>query len=248
MSIKGYSDDNKKSDGVFKHATVGRIGPSQVGLDVRSYGHTNEGSDAVEVGSTARVINATGHAARAGDIISITSGTYEGYEIAVESVAANAITLENELPDAPAAAVSFDILRRKVAILSPDGTIAVSFAAEKGAGAVTADTLRSTEGGRAYADSEYFDYATLGPVDITAWEEVIDSTAAAINALQVFDSSGQVMELGIGAAAAETRFLLVPRGGIDGTIPVHIPAGSRISVRAVSDDAEGGELVLQGFT
>jgi hypothetical protein len=246
MSIKGYSDDNKKSDGVFKHATVGRIGPSQVGLDTRSYGHTNEGSDAVEAGSTARVIVATAHAARVGDIISITSGTYDGYEIAVESVAANAITLESELPAAPAAAVTFDILRRKAAVLSPDGTIAVSFAAEKGAGAVTADTLRSTEAGRAYADSVRYDHTV--PVTTGAWTELIASTAAAINALMIFDSSGQILELGTGAAASEARVLLIPPGGIDGVIPFRIAAGTRLSVRAVSANTAGGDLVLQGLT
>lgn len=227
MSLKGYSDEKKSADGAMKHVTMGRIGADQIGLDVRKWAYVLAASDAVEAGSTERVINATGHSARVGDLISITSGIYSGYEVHVESVATNAITLEHALPAAPAAAVTFDILRRKAEIVSSSGGSAVS------------------EAGRSYADGVRHDYA----VNVTtgAWVEIIAVTAAIINAVMIFDSSGQTLELGVGGAGSEVRTLLIPPGGLDGVVPLRIAAGSRLALKAISANATAGEHVFQGL-
>ena len=108
-----------------------------------------------------------------------------------------------------------------------------------------ADTQRVTEGGRSYADSVRNDYSVT-PVTTAAWVQLTAATAAEINWLMVFDSCGETMELGVGAAAAETRFLLYGPGGIYG-IPVNIPTGSRLSVRAVSGNCTLGEISLTGL-
>lgn len=74
-----------------------------------------------------------------------------------------------------------------------------------------------------------------------AWVQLIASTASITNAIDVFDSSGQTLELGTGAAASETRLILIYPGG-NGPQPVKIPASTRISIRAVSGTANTGEL------
>lgn len=99
--------------------------------------------------------------------------------------------------------------------------------------------------GRAYGDS-----ARLAHTSTTtaAWVELIAATAADINALLLFDSSGQTLELGTGAAAAEARKLIIPPGGFAGPVPLRIASGTRVSVRAISATADSGELCLTGLT
>jgi hypothetical protein len=110
---------------------------------------------------------------------------------------------------------------------------------------VTASDSPSPKG-RAFADSKRNAYATTS-VTTGAWVELIAATAAVINALQIFDSCGEVLELGVGAAASESRVLLIPPGGFDAAVPLHIPAGSRVAIKAVSANCTAGQLVLTGL-
>jgi hypothetical protein len=112
-------------------------------------------------------------------------------------------------------------------------------------GAADASTLRVTEGSRVYADSDVQDYSS-GNVTTGAWVELIATTAAAINLLCLTDTSGQVMEIGTGAAASETRVFLIAQGW-SGCIPLRIAAGTRLSVRAVTATANSGYLVISGM-
>lgn len=100
--------------------------------------------------------------------------------------------------------------------------------------------------GRTYADSARNAYASTS-VTTGAWVQLIASTAATINCLTLFDSSGQTLELGTGAAASETRQLIIPPGGLDGCTPLLIASGTRVSVRAVSATASSGEIDLTGM-
>jgi hypothetical protein len=100
--------------------------------------------------------------------------------------------------------------------------------------------------GRTYADSARNAYASTS-VTTGAWVQLIASTAANINALQIFDSCGQTLELGTGAAAAETRVMIIPPGGLDGQVSLYIPASTRVSVRAISGTCSTGELDITGL-
>lgn len=80
------------------------------------------------------------------------------------------------------------------------------------------------------------------PVDTVNWTELIASTPADITAVEIFDSSGQTLELGVGPAAGEVRKFLVFPGGNGKVRPVEIPSGSRIAIRAISADADAGEF------
>lgn len=106
-------------------------------------------------------------------------------------------------------------------------------------------TLRVTEGSRFYSDSALQNY-TSGNVTTGAWTQVIASLAAATNVLCVTDTSGQIMELGTGSAASETRVFLIAQG-FSGCIPLSLGGGTRISVRAVTATANTGYLVLSGL-
>lgn len=82
------------------------------------------------------------------------------------------------------------------------------------------------------------------PVTTGAWVELVAATTTDITQLFIFDSSGQTLELGVGAAASEVRQCLIPPGGFDGPLPIAIPSGSRIAIKAISANASTGELVV----
>lgn len=79
------------------------------------------------------------------------------------------------------------------------------------------------------------------PVTTGAWVQLVASTSIAVKEIEIFDSSGQTMELGLGGAGSEVRKLLVIPGG-NGKVFCVIPAGSRVSIRAVSGSASVGEI------
>lgn len=85
-------------------------------------------SDAVEAGSTTRIINATAHQAKRGDLIRFTSGALDTVEVRVTRKY-DANTFYVELLDAaPSAADTFDILRSRTPLVDPltGGTITSS--------------------------------------------------------------------------------------------------------------------------
>jgi len=85
------------------------------------------------------------------------------------------------------------------------------------------------------------DYGTT-PVTTAAYVQLVASTSNTINKIHVFDSSGQAMIFAIGAAASEVDSLYVPPGG--DTYSLRIPAGSRISYKALTANATSGYVVM----
>lgn len=77
-----------------------------------------------------------------------------------------------------------------------------------------------------------------------AWVELLSSVGAAdIKEIEIFDSSGETLELGVGAAASEVSKAYVVPGG-NGRIPLQITAGTRLAIQAVSATANSGEIVI----
>lgn len=112
---------------------------------------------------------------------------------------------------------------------------------------VVASTDSAPGAGRAYADSIRYAYSS-GAVGLSTWVQVISSTFNLMNCIQIFDSSGQTLEMGIGAAASETRVLIIPPGGLDGCVPLKIPQATRVSLRALSaSTGTVGEFDLTGL-
>lgn len=124
---RGYSSQEKEDRLSAQFQTVEPVRELQFGSSVVSHQYVYEvATDAVEAGTTDAVLVATGHAARKGDVIRLTSGALAGYEAKVWSVAANSISLAETLPSAPVAAVTFQILRHKYPTVEATGEVKVS--------------------------------------------------------------------------------------------------------------------------
>lgn len=90
------------------------------------------------------------------------------------------------------------------------------------------------------------DYSSVN-VTTSAYTQLIASTSGITNVLEIFDSSGQTLKIAFGAAASEVdKFIVVPGG--NGRMTVNIPAGTRISIKALSGNATSGEIDLNLYT
>lgn len=102
------------------------------------------------------------------------------------------------------------------------------------------------ESGRTVVTTTRNDYSSVN-VTSGAWVQLIASTSAEINSFEIFDSSGQTLELGTGGSGSETRLILVFPGG-NGLVRAQIASGTRISIRAVSATANSGEIDINWFS
>lgn len=84
-------------------------------------------------------------------------------------------------------------------------------------------------------------------VTTAAYVQVLSTvgTTTSPSAVEIFDSSGQTMQLAwtLDGGSTHTVFALVYPGG-NGLLPISIPTGSRVDVKAVSGTASSGELDL----
>ena len=86
------------------------------------------------------------------------------------------------------------------------------------------------------------DYASTS-VSTAAYTQVIASTAAEADVVEIFDSSGQVLVLATGAAGSEAdKFYIFPGG--NGRVPLLIPAGTRIAIKAIDGNATAGQFLI----
>lgn len=144
MIIKGYPSQEKRDDSKQSVVTVQPVNNGGYGVETK--GNVTAAivaSDAVEAGSTERIINATAHSAEAGDIIRFTTGgTLFPREIPVESVTTNTITLAKPAPSVPTTADPFDIMRYFNETVSLTGTsfTQVAFIRDAANQIVTEDT------------------------------------------------------------------------------------------------------------
>jgi len=229
MTVKGYPDQTKLDEGNPQFATVNPVRLQQNGLDVVAHAYVFAvGTDAAEAGSTNHVIVATAHAAYRGDVIRWTSGDLDGFEFKVASTTADTITLVEEMPESPDAADTFAIMRHRFAAVSSDGSIplAIEFASTL----YPVTSIRIEHSGT--------------PITTGAWVELVASLSENVNSITVFSSSGQTLELGVGAAASEARVAYLPPGGFDAPVIIRLAAGARVSARAVSANATTGELQI----
>ena len=84
-------------------------------------------------------------------------------------------------------------------------------------------------------------------VTSSAYVELISSTSGDVNLLEIFDSSGVALYLATGAAASEVDQLIIYPGG-NGAVSLHIPSGTRISLKAVSTSATAGTLYVNLYS
>lgn len=100
--------------------------------------------------------------------------------------------------------------------------------------------------GRSVVTTVRNDYSSVN-VTAAAWVQLVAALGSEVNEFEIFDSSGETLELGIGAAAAETRLIIITPGG-NGRVPVQIAAGTRVSIRAISATASVGEVDINFYS
>lgn len=77
-----------------------------------------------------------------------------------------------------------------------------------------------------------------------AWVQLLASVGTvSVKEIEIFDSSGETLELGVGDAASEVSKSYVFPGG-NGRIPMQISANARLAIRAVSATANSGEIAI----
>ena len=87
------------------------------------------------------------------------------------------------------------------------------------------------------------DYTTTD-VDVLTWVELLPTVGTSnITKIEIFDSSGEILELGTGVSGSEISNIYVRPGG-NGLLPITILAGTRLSVKSVSGTANSGSLVI----
>lgn len=90
------------------------------------------------------------------------------------------------------------------------------------------------------------DYAGTN-VTTSAYVTLIASTSDTINELFIFNGNAATLFLAFGAAASEVNKMYIPPGGFGFAADLLVPAGTRLSVKAVDADATTGSLVVTGF-
>lgn len=99
-----------------------------------------------------------------------------------------------------------------------------------------------------YAKSFLFrrDYGSSPLNTAAGYEEINAAIPDDIDLLEIFDSSGETLLIGLGAAASEVdEFYIMPGG--NGKVYLRIASGTRVAVKAVSNDATSGELTINAF-
>jgi hypothetical protein len=91
-----------------------------------------------------------------------------------------------------------------------------------------------------------FDFA--GTTVSTAYQQLVAALSAEVKAIQIFTSTGTVIELATGAAAAEVVQLLVSPGGFPGHImPVSLANGARVAIRKFTFGTSSNADATAGF-
>lgn len=91
-------------------------------------------------------------------------------------------------------------------------------------------------------DKVNLNYASTN-VTTSAYVEIVSSTSDDIYKFTSFEGSGQGMILATGAPSSEVDLLYIPPGGIDGEVTVNIPAGTRLSIKAINATASSGRFI-----
>jgi hypothetical protein len=80
-----------------------------------------------------------------------------------------------------------------------------------------------------------------------AYVQLVASLAAAVNEVEIFDSSGETLVIATGGAGSEVDQVYVFPGG-NGRIPLAIASGARVSIKAVSANATAGEIAINFYS
>ena len=83
-----------------------------------------------------------------------------------------------------------------------------------------------------------------------AWVELVAATSKAFSFLEVYNNTGRILRLAVGAAASESELLIYIYPGISSQIiPLDelVKNGDRLSVRALDGTANTGYLIMNMY-
>lgn len=89
------------------------------------------------------------------------------------------------------------------------------------------------------------DYSMV-PVNTSSWTQLVASLPKTAQFVEIFDSSGEAISLGLGGAGDEAQYLIIPPGGND-KIELFLPTLSRISLKALESTANTGEIIINFY-
>ena len=112
--------------------------------------------------------------------------------------------------------------------------------------ALASDTTIPAALGRVKVAQLFNDYSVTS-VTTGAYVQLTASTAATVNKIEIFDSSGEALILAVGGAGSEVDQLYIFPGG-NGPVDLAIPASSRISVKAKTNTASSGFLAVNLYS
>ena len=104
-----------------------------------------------------------------------------------------------------------------------------------------------TQNGRGSATVPVQNIYSSTNITTSAYVQLVASTLAAVNVVDIFDSSGQAMILAVGPSGQEVIQAYIPPGG-ETQMPISIPAGSRVAYKALSANATSGYLLMNFLT
>lgn len=107
----------------------------------------------------------------------------------------------------------------------------------------SSNPVPTTQAGLARANAPVRNDHSSTNITTGAYVTLVASLASDVSALHIFDSSGKAMYLAVGPAASEVDQIYIVPGGTD-LVPLAIPAGSRVSIKAVSSTINKGELLI----
>ena len=107
--------------------------------------------------------------------------------------------------------------------------------------------LATSIGGKSVSNPPIYNQYLSSPVTTSAYVQLVASTASVSNMIEIFDSSGQSMILGVGAAGSEVIQLYTLPGG-NGQVPLLIPAGSRVAIKALTANATSGYITINFYS
>jgi hypothetical protein len=123
-------------------------------------------------------------------------------------------------------------------------SIPVVIASDQAAVAVKGSLSPTT--GRSFANTPVQNIYSSTNITTGAYVQLVSSTTSTTNYLDIFDSSGQAMILGVGGSGSEVIQAYIPPGGDQ--IPLAIPSGSRVAYKALSANATSGYLLMNFYT
>ncbi len=87
-------------------------------------------------------------------------------------------------------------------------------------------------------------------VTTSAWLEIVSAMDAPVSAISIFNGSGSVLKISLGAAGDEAnqeiKYYIVP-GSNDFLLPIQIAKNKRISLKSADVTADVGSFVINCF-